>query len=268
MSKSISIAGLGWLGLSFAQSLLSHGYLVKGSVSSVEKALKLQKSGFDAYRLELSERELRGEVNALLANADILVIMIPPGLRRSTGSDYVLKMVHLLEAIEKYELEKVILVSSTSVYSDAQGIVTEKDIPLPSTEAGRQLLQVEQLYFNAPFIESTIVRFGGLIGGSRQPVRYLTGREGLSNGEAPVNLIHRNDCIAILSAIIKQDAFGHIFNAVYPHHPSKKEYYTTKAIEMQLEAPSYSDGPASDEFKEVGSTNLQSVLGFEFQEEI
>ena len=266
MNNFIAIAGLGWLGLPLAQRLLMLGYRVKGSVSSLEKAAKLQQSDFEAYRILLSETAVQGEVKALLANTKILVIMIPPGLRRNSGSDYVLKMVHLLEAIQKFEVKKVLFVSSTSVYSDAQGQVFEKNLPQPDTEAGKQLLQVEQLYFNASFIDTTVVRFGGLIGGSRQPVRYLSGREDLSNGEAPVNLIHRNDCLAILSEIIKQDAFGHIFNAVHPNHPSKRDYYTAKAKEMKLDPPSYNDGPYASAFKRVDSSSLESVLGFTFKE--
>jgi len=228
MSKTIGIAGLGWLGLPLAQRLQFLGFQVKGTVTQLEKATALQKKGFNAYPLTLTERGIQGSTDAFLKDIETLIIMIPPGLRRGTGADYVLKMTYFLEAIEASEIQHCIFISSTSVYGDAQQKVNEGDIPKPDTEAGRQLLQVEQLFFNASFTTS-IVRFGGLLGGSRQPVRYLAGREGLNNGDAPVNLIHREDCIGILIKIIKQQAFGHIFNAVHPEHPSKKTYYVQKA---------------------------------------
>ncbi|MGK0426166.1 MAG: nucleoside-diphosphate-sugar epimerase [Ulvibacter sp.] len=265
MSKQIAIAGFGWLGKPFGLHLQNLEYLVKGSATSLEKATLLQKSGFDAYHLEISESGVSGSPQAFLEKVDYLVIMIPPGLRRNTGANYVLKMTQFLSEIEKSKVEKVILVSSTSVYDDAQGKVTEKTIPKPAGMAGKQLLEVEQLFFTSEKIKTSIVRFGGLFGGSRQPARYLAGRDNLIDGDAPVNLIHRSDCIGILSKIIKQDAFGHIFNAVTPQHPSKSDYYTKKAVQLGLVPPSFAKEERDEVFKQVDSELLDLVLKYNFK---
>jgi len=264
MSKTVAIAGLGWLGKPFAVHLQTLGYRVKGSATSIEKASILQQRGFDAYHLEISEAGISGSPQVFLSEIDYLVIMIPPGLRRNTGANYVLKMTHLLSEVEKAKVKRVILVSSTSVYDDSQGMVTEKTLPKPAGIAGNQLLEVEQLFFTSDKIKTSIVRFGGLFGGSRQPTRYLAGRDNLIDGHAPVNLIHRVDCIGILSEIIKQDAFGHIFNAVTPEHPTKSDYYTKKAIKLGLFPPSFAK--AEDEvFKQVDSELLDLVLKYTFK---
>lgn len=263
MKKTIGIAGLGWLGKPLANKYMSLGYRVKGTVTSAEKARTLQKKGFDAFVVELTETGITGAINEFLNALDTLVIMIPPGLRRNTGADYVKKMTHLLEAIKKAGIPQCIFISSTSVYGDAQGMVTEKDLPQPDTEAGRQLVQVEQLFFTAPFATS-IVRFGGLIGGSRQPARYVAGRDQLRGGHAPVNLIHREDCIHILTHLIQQQAYGHIFNAVYPEHPLKESYYTQKTAELGLEPPHYSTED-EEAYKQIDSVNLEKVLGYTFK---
>ncbi len=265
MSKTIAIAGLGWLGKPFALHLQNLGYRVKGSATSLEKATLLQKSGFDAYHLEISESAVSGSPEVFLEKVDYLVIMIPPGLRRNTGANYVLKMTHLLTEIEKSKVKKVILVSSTSVYDDAQGKVTEKSIPKPAGEAGKQLLEVEHLFFTSEKIKTSIVRFGGLFGGSRQPTRYLAGRDNLIDGNAPVNLIHRLDCVGILSEIIKQDAFGHIFNAVTPQHPTKSDYYTKKAVQLGLVPPSFAKEERDEVFKQVDSELIDLVLKYNFK---
>ena len=268
MNKSIAIAGLGWLGQPLAFRLSNLGYTVKGSVTTVEKATLLQQNGFNAFPVEISEMGIKGEIKAFLENIDCLMIMIPPGLRRNTGADYVLKMVHLLEEIKKASVTKVILVSSTSVYDDSQGKVTENNEPQPETIAGKQLRQVEELFINTKAFKTTVVRFGGLIGGSRQPARYLAGRKDLNDGNAPVNLIEREDCINILIEIIKQDAFGIVFNAVNPHHPKKLEYYIRKAKDLGLEPPTFSVEDANEIFKQVDSENLNSVLGYVFKKEL
>ena len=264
MNKQITIAGLGWLGKAFAAHLISQGYSVKGSVTDVTKAVALSSQGIPAYPLLISENGLSGAPDVLLSNTDVLAIMIPPGLRKNTGANYALKMAHFLHRIEKSKVKKVILVSSTAVYDDSQGIVTEEVVPMPQTNAAKQLFDVEQIFFNTPAFKTSIVRFGGLYGGTRNPVRFLAGREGLNNGSAPVNLIHREDCIGILRAIIAKDAFGHIFNAVAPQHPAKHIYYTKQAAQLNLAAPQYSveqSGP----FKTVNSVNVQKVLGYTFQ---
>lgn len=266
-NNNIGIAGLGWLGLPLAQKLQTLGFGVKGTVTQTEKTTYLQKKGIDAYTITLNETGIEGAIQRFLKGIDTLIVMIPPGLRRNTGADYVLKMTHFIEAIGKSQISNCIFISSTSVYGDNQGKVTEATTPQPDTEAGRQLLQVEQLFFNAGFT-TAIVRFGGLIGGSRQPVRYLAGRTHLSNGNAPVNLIHRKDCIAILIEIIKQNAFGYIFNAVYPNHPSKAEYYPKKAINLGLIPPQYTLENEQEIYKEVHSVHLKTILDYQFKMEI
>ncbi len=268
MNKTIAIAGLGWLGQPLAYRLATLGYAVKGSVTTIEKATMLQKNGFDAYPLEISENGVVGEVKTLLDNTDCLIIMIPPGLRKNTGADYVLKMTHLLEAIKESSVSKIILVSSTSVYDDSQGNVTERDEPKPETIAGKQLRQVEELFFNSEELQTTIVRFGGLIGGSRQPAKYLAGRKDLADGNASVNLIHRDDCISILVEILKQDAFGKVFNAVNPDHPKKSDYYIQKTKELGLELPSFAENSTDEVYKQVDSENLKTILNYSFKTSI
>lgn len=268
MNKTVAIAGMGWLGQPLAHRLEGLGYSVKGSVSSIEKAGQMQQHGYNAFPLEISESGVKGEIKALLNNVDYLIIMIPPGLRGNTGADYVLKMVNFLKHIKHFEIPKVILVSSTSVYDDSQGKVTEKDDPKPQTIAGKQLRQVEELFINTEGFQTTVVRFGGLFGGSRQPARYLAGRKDLHDGDAPVNLVHREDCINILTEIVKQDAFGLIFNAVNPHHPKKSDFYIQKTQQVGLEPPTFAEIDGDEVFKQIDSDNLKGILGYDFKKSL
>lgn len=264
MSDTIGIAGMGWLGIPLANHLKNLGFNIKGSVTSTEKAAQLHANDFDVYKVEISEEGIFGEISSFLKNVDCLIILIPPGLRKNKGADHVLKMVFLKEAIENAALQNVILISTTSVYDDSQGNVTEKDLPKPVTTAGKQLLQVEQLFFTATAFKTTIIRFGGLFGGSRNPVKYLAGRKNLNDGNAPVNLIHRKDCIQIISEVIMQNCFGHIFNAVNPNHPLKKEYYSQKAEELGLVPPAFKQDNSENIHKKVDSENLGPLLNYSF----
>ena len=83
-------------------------------------------------------------------------------------------------------------------------VYTEETRAAPNLENGRQLLEVEHLLQNNTNFKTTVIRFGGLIGEDRQPVRSLSGNKMLQNPTAPINLIHQQDCIGIIETIIDQ----------------------------------------------------------------
>jgi len=255
--------GCGWLGLPLAKALAEGGYLVRGTTTSEYKLGMLQNEGIAPFLISLSEEKIEGDISGFLADVEVLVINIPPKLRGGNKENYIKKMQLLLESLKAAKTKKVIFVSSTSVYGDINAEVTEETIPQPSTESGKQLLASENLFKNNPEIQTTIIRFGGLIGPDRHPVTMLSGRKALNNGNHPVNLIHLNDCISIISSVIKQNWWGEIFNAVNPFHPPKKEYYSQEAVKRGLEIPEYSHtSPHSG--KKIDSRRLIHVKKYIF----
>lgn len=240
MSKVIGVIGCGWLGLPLAISFVKDGYAVHGSTTSEEKIGHLTKEGITPFLISLSEDGIEGDISGFLSHIDALVVNVPPKLRgKGTKENYVKKMLLLHQEIKTSAVTRIVFISSTSVYGDIDGDVTEKTIPQPATESGRQLLASEDIFRNDPTLKSTILRFGGLIGPKRHPVTMLSGRQGLSNGNAPINLIHLNDCINIIQATIFNNWWNSIFNGVYPNHPPKEKYYTQKAIELGIQIPDY-----------------------------
>jgi nucleoside-diphosphate-sugar epimerase len=107
------------------------------------------------------------------------------------------------------------------------------------------------------------LRFGGLIGEDRNPIRFLAGRNNIENPNAPINLIHQDDCIGILLKIIESNCWGETFNAVAPFHPSREDYYTQKAKEFQLELPIFAASKPSVG-KTILSDKLEKVLNYQF----
>jgi len=263
---NISILGCGWLGFPLAKSLLQKGFLVKGSTTTMEKMSVLENAGIDSYLLALSEEEIKGDIDNFLSNSQILIIDIPPKLRGNSNENFVAKIQNLIPFIEKSSVEKVIFVSSTSVYSDAISIdlITEKTIPNPDTESGKQLLEAEKILQNNSNFKTTIVRFGGLIGEDRHPIKFLAGKENLENPEAPINLIHQLDCIGIIEDVLEKNCFDKIFNAVAPFHPSRKVYYSKKAQELNLPLPKFDESKPSVG-KIISSEKVSTVLGYAFQ---
>ena len=233
--------GCGWLGLPLAMAFVEGSYLVRGTTTSEYKLGMLKKEGVTPFLISLSEEKIVGNISDFLVDAEVLVINIPPKLRGGNKENYVKKMQLLLESVKAAKTKKVIFVSSTSVYGDINAEVTEETIPKPSTESGKQLLASENLFKNTPELQTTIIRFGGLIGPDRHPVTMLSGRKGLTNGNAVINLIHVEDCIGIIKAIIQDDWWDELFNGVYPYHPTKQEYYSSEAQKRGLTIPVYSN---------------------------
>ncbi|MEC4003384.1 SDR family oxidoreductase [Flavobacterium sp. SUN052] len=278
--KQISILGCGWLGLPLAKSLLEKGYLVNGSTTSIEKIPILEKIGINPFIVSLSAVEVSDEtkisIEDFLENSTILIIDIPPKLRDSStalGKTFVGKIQNLIPFIEKSSVEKVIFVSSTSVYADDNSTFTEDSKPQPETESGKQLLESENLLQSNKNFQTTIIRFGGLIGEDRHPIKFLAGRTNVENPNAPINLIHQEDCIGIIEIIIEKGLrqvqsdnrdFNDIFNAVAPFHPTRKEYYTQIALELNLPLPEFDESKPSVG-KLISSDKIESVLNYKFK---
>ena len=235
----ISILGCGWLGLPLAKALLKKGFLVKGSTTSMEKIPLIKTAGIEPFIIQLEEKKISDSITDFLADSQILIIDIPPKLRGNSSENFVAKIATLIPFIENSTIEKVLFVSSTSVYGENNELVTEATPLNPDSEGGRQLVIVESLLQKNSHFETTILRFGGLIGEDRNPVRFLSGRENIENPDAPINLIHQEDCIGIIEKIIELDSWNKTFNAVAPFHPTRKEYYTQKAADLNLALPKF-----------------------------
>ncbi|QOG03250.1 SDR family oxidoreductase [Flavobacterium sp. MDT1-60] len=274
----ISILGCGWLGLPLAKKLIEKGNSVNGSTTSENKLSILKDAGINPFLVILSDPEASGEetlesdnvsetINDFLAESEILIIDIPPKLRANTDSSrkiFVEKIETLIPFIEKSTIKKVLFVSSTSVYGDQNDLITEETHLNPETESGKQLVLAEAILQKNQNFETTILRFGGLIGEDRHPVKFLAGKENLENPDAPVNLIHQNDCIQIIEKIIRQSKWNEVFNAVAPFHPTRQDYYTQKAKEQNLILPKFSIEKSNIK-KVISSKKIESVLSYKFK---
>ncbi len=261
----ISILGCGWLGKELAKKLISENHEVRGSVTGMEKMFELRKEGIIPYQLKLYEKGIQGDFRSFLSGCEVLLISVPPGLRRDPKINFVKKMRSLIPYIENASPKKLIFTSSTSVYADAEDfpVYTEESKTDNSSDRSIQLHNSELLFLNNPKLNTTVLRFGGLLGGNRHPVKFLSGKKDIKNPEAPVNLVHREDSIAAIQNVIKSNGKTSIYNLVYPEHLSKEEYYTSVAEKMNLPLPKFEHSGRS-KGKIISSEKIQKELKFKF----
>jgi nucleoside-diphosphate-sugar epimerase len=269
MKNKISILGIGWLGFPLAKKLIETGYDVKGSTTSESKLDLLESNDIQPFQIELSETEIIGNVAGFLESSEVLIIDIPPKLRSNPSENFVEKIKLLITEIEKSKIKYIVFISSTSVYADAFPVVEidENTIPNPDSESGKQLLQTQDLLLSNSNFQTTILRFGGLIGEDRHPIKFLAGKKDVENPDAPINLIHQEDCIGIICEILNHVQHDNlILNAVSPYHPTRKEYYTQKANENELPLPEF-DKSKKSLGKIINSKKVLEFLNYKFKRE-
>ncbi|RYU86492.1 SDR family oxidoreductase [Mucilaginibacter terrigena] len=258
---TVSILGCGWYGLALAKKLVTNGFAVNGSTTSADKLAVLAAEGLNPFLIDLSDKNANYDPAFFIC--DVLIIAIPPKSRSGEGVEYVHKLQHVIDAIHRVSVKKVILISSTGVYSEQNMEMNELSDPNPNTQSGLILFEAEELFRRQTAFKTTIIRFGGLVGPGRDPGRFFAGKKDIPNGLAPVNMIHQDDCIGLTFAVLKKDAFGHKLNACAPHHPPKFAFYTQAAAKAGLEQPAFL--PELREWKIISSVYTGKVLGYDYK---
>jgi len=257
--NKIGIIGCGWLGLPLAKEFISNNYKVKGSTTTKEKLKILKNQGIEAYLIEIAENSISDSIDSFLYELDILIVDIPPKIRKEVNTSYSEKIKRLIKQSNK--VKNILFISSTSVYGSMQGKIDSNTIALPDSENGKEILKTENLVKNK---NNTILRFGGLIGEGRNPLKYLIQKNEVLNADAPINYIHQKDCIGIINAIISKGKWGETYTAVAPFHPSKIEYYNYICDYKKIKRLNFSN-KKTEINKEIYDDRIKNELNYTFK---
>lgn len=207
-----SILGLGWYGEPLARELKKNGWHVSGSTRTPEKKLMLEEEGLKPFLMNFPKTPTQSQLDQ-----EVIILNIPPFERQ-------------LDWLKSWPWSKeswVIFISSTSV------------LPFPDTP-NASILAMEERWVQETFTNWTILRFGGLLGGSRHPGKFLSGRKNLQGKNWPVNLIHQKDAIGVTKVVLEKKLTQKIFNVVSSEHPTREEYYSEYCRKNGLPLPEFS----------------------------
>ncbi len=256
----ISILGCGWLGFPLALHFLKEKYQVKGSTTTLDKKTILKLNGIEPYLINLENENV--EFGSFL-ETDILLINIPPGLRKWGIKKHLEELKKILTNIQKDAISKIIFISSTSVYTEQNRELTEEE-----AQPDHDLIFAENLIIEfckktkIPFL---VLRCGGLMGYDRIPCKYYAGKKDLDISDTPVNYIHRDDVIGIIELLIIKNFQNEIVNVVAPLHPNRKEVIENCCESLGYDKPVYAINHSNDKYKIVSIEKLNSLIDYPFK---
>ncbi len=232
-----------------AKRFVDQGFIVKASTRSKDRFSDLEAVGAEPFIVDIDQGFDRLQ-NFL--QTKVLVINIT--------SKNIQGFSELLKLIETSIIDKLIFVSSTSVYDNVNKVISESDGLEVKT---KPLSIIEDLLRSSEQFETTIVRFSGLVGGKRDPGNFFRHGRPVKLPNAPVNLIHLDDCLNILQQIIEKNIWGEVFNCCADTHPTKKVFYTQAAQRAGVPLPDFSCKD-DDSYKIISNQKVKKSLGYEF----
>jgi nucleoside-diphosphate-sugar epimerase len=248
MNKKISILGCGWLGIPLTLKLSQKGHQVCGSTTSPDKLSTLESNGITPFLVDIDNES---QDYADFLDADVLVIAIT--------SKNTARFQRLIREIEKSGLRKVVFVSSTSVYPNTNGIVTEETETLQTP-----LAEIERMFSGNSGLQTTIVRFAGLFGYERKPGNFFKPGRVIDHPEGFVNMIHQDDCVNIIQNIIAQELWNEVLNACSSSHPTRRDYYLNEAQKVGRTDLQFNE-QSENKYKIVSNQKLKEVLSYSFK---
>ncbi|GLP99533.1 NAD(P)-dependent oxidoreductase [Methylophaga thalassica] len=232
-----------------ARHLRSADTHIKLSTRQTEKQSILRDEGFDVYQIDI---ETPADFSQFL-NADTLIVNIT-----NKNKD---AFENFINQIENSPIKQVLFISSSSVYQNTNDWVKEEH---QFENEDSILWQIESLFRQSSHFATSIIRFSGLIGPERHPGRFFRHGKQVQQADAPVNLIHLDDCIGIIEQVLKQHVWGEVINGCADTHPSKKVFYARAAALLNQPVPSFNQANSLS-YKIVSNDKAKSLLSYQFQ---
>lgn len=246
----LAILGLGWVGQAAAIDLKNRDFSLWGTVSTYEKAQKLQSEGIFAYVLRLpeSDAEFPGPTPAYM------IYTLPPRGGQERSEQMIRDAIRMAETAA---VQGAIYLSSTSVYGAADGWVDESDAEeVTSKHSGVIMKRLEDQWETASF-PTTILRLGGLYGPGRSPGRFMRNRK-ISSPNQYVNMTAQNDVVTAIGRVLERALWGKTMNIITNNYQTRREFYGSHLDSAEFGEASDTDG------KRVSTARARKWLGTDF----
>ncbi len=228
----ILIAGCGYVGLALGSELIRQGHSVVGIRRSEDGATQLREAGIEPLVTDLSRPDFKGPEGRF----DWVVYCASAGRDggiESYRSVYVDGLRNLLARLASNPPQKFVYTGSTSVYAQQDGSsVKESSLAEPTAPTARILLEAESLLLETGKkigIPSAVLRIAGIYGPGRLHLLHSFIRNEVriaGQGIRNLNMIHRDDVVAAILAVLRSGRGGEIYNVVDQEPVTEIHFYT------------------------------------------
>ncbi len=234
----VAIIGTGWLGEPLAQQFIKQGCHVLATRRSPARLQPLIKQGINCAEVDLATITPQ-QLSKLFQQHRIQTVIgcFPPGFRQGRGSDYLPHWQTLSEAASLAHIDKLIMISSTTVYPARAQDMREENASLSLAQTSTDfsakastMLKAEQCVIDSG-LSYVIIRCSGLIGPERHPARFVAHLKQVSD-QAPANMLHLDDAVDI-TVFAASSLSNEIINATTPDTVSKAQFYRQALLSQQ-----------------------------------
>lgn len=241
---TVLLAGCGDLGTEAGLRFAAAGHRVVGWRRSPEKL----PAGIEGFAADLT----RGELPPVPAETTAVVVAVAADspTEEAYRAAYVDGLARVLDAVTASgaPVRRILFVSSTAVYGDADGgWVDETTAPNPGGFSGRIILEAEQLLadrLRGTGIAPVVLRLGGIYGPGRTRLIDMVrgGKATLPDRSKLTNRIHRDDAAAAIVHLCTMEADPAPLYLGVDNEPAEMaDVLTFLAAELGLPAPQPED---------------------------
>ena len=223
------ILGCGWVGEAFAHLAVRQKQEVTVTVTSTDKAQRLQNQGIKAL---VHDFDQSADLPLKDLHFDYIVNSIPAS-KKNTISAVKDRFQNVATALQRLTYQKHIYLSSIGIYPEQSRTFDESF--QDETQMSDILLLAEKTM--RPLSDTIVYRLGGLFGQQRIFAKYFQGRV-CQTGAQSANFIHLDDVVQLLWLGFTQPLSQAVYNLVCPHHPKKEAVIRASAEKYGYDLPS------------------------------
>ena len=271
------IVGCGYVGLPLGGELVRLGHEVAGLRRQASAENELKAAGIRPLVGDVTRPESLGRLPHAF---DWVVNCVASG--GGTAEEYrriyLQGTRHLMEWLSATPPQKFVYTGSTSVYGQTDGSPVKETSPTePLVETAKVLLETEKLLLTAAGerkFPAVILRVAGIYGPDRgHAFKQFLKNEARIEGDGSrfLNMIHRDDLIGCLIAVLKGGRPGEIYNTVDDEPVTQANFFQWLAEELGKEPPPMvPENPEADRKrgvtnKRVSNRKLKMELGHQFK---
>lgn len=237
MAQEVFIVGCGYIGARVAACELARGNRVRALARSSESAQRLQVAGIEPVSGDL---DAPGSLRSINIGGTLVYYFAPPPSTGMTDP----RVEAFLGTVQKAALpERMVLISTTSVYGDCDGNWIDEDCPVSprAARAHRRLAAENQLcaWAERTTVPVVILRVAGIYGPDKLPVERLRrGLPVLRQEESPwSNRVHADDLVGACLAAADRGRPEGIYNVADGNPSTMTDFFNAVADAFGLPRP-------------------------------